>query len=83
MRVCVYGPGVCVVDEFEKVLEVLGNANDDVLRGGDGAAFVLFGLHHTLDEAQPVELRMEERGNTASTTSCDVSGQPIVTPCFS
>lgn len=54
--VCVCTPGVCVVDEFEKVLEVLGDANDDVLRGGDGAAFIVFGLHHTFDETQPIEL---------------------------
>lgn len=49
-------PGVSAVDEFEKVFEVLGNTNDDVLRGGDGAAFIFFGLHHTLNETQPIKL---------------------------
>lgn len=63
VQMCVCAPGVCVVDELEQVLEVLRNPNDDVLRRGDGAAFVVFGLHHTFNEAQPVELQ-EGQGNT-------------------
>lgn len=54
--VCVCGPGVGFLYEFEKVLEVLWSSDDDGLRGGDGANRLVFRLHHTLYKTQPVKL---------------------------
>lgn len=56
-------PGVCAVDELEEFLEVGRSSDDDVLGGGDGPRRLVLGLHHTLDESQPVELSAHTKGH--------------------
>ena len=64
--VCVCVPGICVLNEFYKFLEVVRSSDDDGLRGVDGSNRLDFGLHHSFYKTGPIKLQTVRRGNTYS-----------------
>lgn len=67
-RVCegVCVPRICVLNEFDKFLEVVRSSDDDGLRGVDGSNRLDFGLHHSFYKTDPIKLQTIRGGNIYS-----------------